>query len=455
MRKRLAALLCCALLSTALSSCGQTGAYQKNRELAAAGNVTLNLTGMTASYKAMESVIASFCKLYPNCTIQYEYVQDYSESMVTRLQNNDNVDLFLTNNITADSPFLPYALELKSQSAALDLSGTYEGLIRNFSLTAGGTESLYAVPLGGEVRGMYVNKTLLASLGLQVPSNYAELTACCQKLKEAGYVPMQGNPGSFGQLLMYPYVCNLIANASDYQAAYDRVSACEPGVSELFREPVSRLYDLMANGYYNYKYVETTYGAFTDAADETAVFGFLNIASADGGTPAKADDVGRVAFMPGVMSLKGQLDKARNDYHSGIDYTFILSPVGDDGGFAYLSPAAGIAVNKNSANTAWALEFLNYLFSPAVNKAFAAERNIIPNTADALDSIRSTFSVKADHICQLGQVTFGYVFYDVIKGTLTDVSKGNNPKYMQEDGTLYPLQHYMDTLESAFAGARG
>ena len=43
----------------------------------------------------------------------------------------------------------------------------------------------------------------------------------------------------------------------------------------------------------------------------------------------------------------------------------------------------------------------------------------------------------------------------MIKGTLTDVSKGNNPKYMQEDGTLYPLQHYMDTLESAFAGARG
>ena len=54
--------------------------------------------------------------------------------------------------------------------------------------------------------------------------------------------------------------------------------------------------------------------------------------------------------MPGAMSLKGVMAKVKEDYHSNIDYEFILSPVGDEGGFAYLSPAAGLAVNKNSTN---------------------------------------------------------------------------------------------------------
>jgi spermidine/putrescine-binding protein len=164
--------------------------------------------------------------------------------------------------------------------------------------------------------------------------------------------------------------------------------------------------------------------------------------------------VGKVAFMPGVMSFKSYLDKTRDDYHSGIDYEFILSPVGDDGGFAYLSPATGIAVNKNSSNTAWALEFMNYLFTRDVNKSFAKEQNIIPNTTDAMDIVKSTFKIDPNRICELGQVTFDYVFYDVMKKSYIDVSKANNPKYMQSDGTMYSLQHYMDALESALAAQR-
>jgi ABC-type Fe3+ transport system substrate-binding protein len=113
----------------------------------------------------------------------------------------------------------------------------------------------------------------------------------------------------------------------------------------------------------------------------------------------------------------------------------------------------GIAVNKNGANTAWALEFVNYLMSDKANRAYAARQNIIPNTGDAMDSINSAFSTPSDRVCQLGQVTFGYVFYDVMKKALMDVSKANNPKYMQADGTMYGLDHYMTELEGAFAKA--
>lgn len=453
MKKTAKIIVCSTLACIVFSACSSpvsssSSSYQVKKELLQAENTTLKLTGNTSSFKAMESVISSFHTLYPNCSIEYEYVQDYDKSMLTRLSNNDDVDLFVTNNITADSKYLPYALELSSHSDALSLADTYPGLIHNFTIS-GDNGGLYAIPFGGEVRGMYVNTTLLNSLGLSVPNNYEELLSCCSTLLENGYIPIQGNPSNFAVMLMYPYFANIIANASSYQETYDKVNNREAGISSLFKDPMAHLYTLVEKSYYNYKTVETDLKFFTDSTEYTAALNFLNIVTDSSGNSTKIDDIGQVAFMPGVMSLKNTLDKTKDNYHSAIEYQFILSPTADDGGFAYLSPSAGIAINKNSTKTAWALEFLNYLFSKDINKSFAQEQNIIPNTADALDIINQTFEIDASHISQLGQVTFDYVFYDVIKKALTDVCKGNNPKYMQTDGTMYSLDHYMDALEKA------
>ena len=133
----------------------------------------------------------------------------------------------------------------------------------------------------------------------------------------------------------------------------------------------------------------------------------------------------------GHMSLKTSLDKYKEDFHSDVEYEFILAPVGDEGGFAYMSPSEGIAVNKNGQNVDWALEFLNFLFSRQENSVYAKENSIIPNTKDAETYINKTFNMKGTRVTQLGQVSFDYVFYNVINKTLVDVSKANAPKYMR------------------------
>lgn len=443
----LCALLCMALTSCSSQNSGAQASYQTKKTLST-DEVKLTIVGSSTSFRALESVSSSFHELYPNCTVEYEYIQDYDKLLQTRLDHNENVDLFITNNITADSSNLPYALELSSQSDSLDLSDTYEGLIHNFTIS-GSDGGLYAIPLGGEVRGMYVNTTLLDTLGLKTPSNYSELLECCAKLKEKGYIPLQGNPNNFGAMLMYPYIANTIANADDYTSVYNTVNSRADGCSTLFQQPYERLYELVSKGYYDYKTVETNLGLFTNGTDSAAALNFLNVVTDSSNTTKKLDDIGQVAFMPGIMSLKNTIDKAKDDYHSSINYEFILSPVGDESGYAYLSPSAGIAINKNSSHTDWCLEFLNYLFSAEENKSFAEEQNIIPNTKDALTIIDNTFDVDEKHVSQLGQVTFDYVFYDVIKKSLTDVSKANNPKYMQSDGTMYPLSYYMNALDTA------
>lgn len=454
MKKIFALLLSCALVVSLFPGCGsgEKKGYARSSSLASGKEVTLTLVGHTPSFKAMESVISSFSNLYPNCTVNYEYLQDYEKSLMVRLSESpDSVDLFITTNIQKDSARLPYALDLNSEKDKLSLKDTFGGLVENFTLM--GAEQLYAVPMGGEIRGLFVNTTLLGTLGLSVPKNYTELLSCCKTLLDAGYVPFGGNPSNFGMLLMYPYVCSMVANASDYQAVFGRVSTCAAGVSEIFRLPMSRLYEIVKKGYYNYKYVETTYNRFTDGSDEEAVRGFLNITK-QGSNYSKADDVGAVAFMPGVMSQKESFDRAKEDYHSGIEYEFILAPVGDEGGYAYLSPADGIAVNRNSPRTEWALEFLNYLFTPDVNRSFARENDTIPNTSDALTYTAGILSVDSSRVSHLGQVTFGYEFYGIVKESVTAVSKSSNPKYFKSDGTMYDLEYYMSALESAFAAHR-
>ena len=450
MKKTVEVVISIVVASFFFIGCTKKASYKINKALSSTEHVRLNIVGSSSSFKSVEDAAISFSELYPNVTVEYEYLQNYKKLLLTRLDTNDNVDLFITTNILDDSPYLPYSLELKSQSDALNLSSTFEGFIRNFTITQDGRNELYAVPFGGEIRGLFVNKTLLASLGLSVPNNYSEFMSCCKKLKDAGFVPIQGNPGNTAQQLMYPYICNIIVNGGDYKNTYKKINDCEPGISELFREPLNRLYEIVASGYYNYKYVENTKGLFLDNISYTTVTNFLNIVQDKNGNYVKLDDIGQVAFLPTIMSLKNQIDKAKEDYHSNIEYEFILAPVGDDGGYAYLSPAEGLAINKKGANTKWALEFMNYLFSKDVNKKIAAGQNIIPNTTDAMEEVNSLFKIKPNQESELGQVSFDYGFYGIITKTLLDISKANNPKYMETEDKMYSFDYYMTELEKNF-----
>ncbi len=408
--------------------------------------------------KALEDIGHRFHEIYPNCTIEYEYLQDYYETLAKRLPEESNkLDLFFSSNVQEGSVVLPYSLELFSQSEALDLSETYEGMIKNFTYMNSDSNApaeIYAIPTGGELRGMFVNVTLLKSLNLSVPTNQQELLNACKVLSENGYVPLHGNPGSFGQQLLYPYVCNLIANSDDYQTKYQQLNSCEAGVSAFFEEPMSLMYQLIENKYYNYKYVENELAMFIDSSNEGIARDFLSIGMNESGEYYKKDDLGQVAFMPAPMTTSGTIAKTKEDYHSNIEYTFILSPVAEEGGFAYMSPAQGLVINKNSDQLDWALEFMNFFFTSQNNKAYAEEFGIIPNTSDALSYIENKFDIKENQISQLGQMTFDYGFYGIITKSLVEVSKANNPKYMKDETTLYDFSYYMDRLETRFEEQR-
>jgi ABC-type glycerol-3-phosphate transport system substrate-binding protein len=454
------------LFVSSLFSCSGNPSYSANGSLDASQEVSLTLCGASQSNLAIENVITAFEKIYPHCRVTYECLQNYNSSLAKRLTNNDSIDLFIADSISADASEgkpLSFAGDLY-QEKALDLSKTYQGLNENSALSTGDATKLYYLPFGGEIRGMFVNKTLLASQNLSIPTNYSQLLSCCKALAGADpktapspYLPLQGNPGSFGTYLMYPYICNLIANAADPDAVRAKINACEDGVEELFREPLKRLYDLTQGYYYNYGYAEDTLKNFTDGTGTTACYSFFNIRqNAETGLYEKKDNLGNVPFLPWTYSLKTMMEKTKVDFESTIDYEFVLSPVGDEGGFGYLSPSNWIALNKNSKQKAWALEFLNYLFSDEGNRLYAEYAGVVPNSDDALDFIKTTFNVPSDRVCDVGQASFDYPFYkNVISPTLVSASKSNREKYMQanSDGTYtaHPFDYYLAALKAAFA----
>ena len=455
MSKRIAAAVLVLMLAASLAAGCAVAPASAPEPTAAPEPVTLTVTGGWPDCRAIETAAREFTEEYPNCTIVYEYLQDYYASLEKRLTGEEQIDLFFTTNIQADSALLPYAADLNSL-APLDLSETFPGLIENFTFRQEeGPARLYAAPLGAEMRGLYINKTLLDSLGIAVPTDQASLLAACETLRQKGYIPFHGNPSDFAQTLLYPWVCNLIAHGEDPAAVYAKVNAREPGISELFREPFAFLYLLVEKDYYDYKKAQTDLGLFLETTDEDYSRDFLNVRK-NGDVFEKVDDVGQVAFLPSPISMNRVLEKTREDYHSEIEYLFVPAPVGKDGGYAYLSPAHGMGINKNSANVEWSAKFLNFLLQPEHNKGFAELFNVIPNTKGAFDYIDSLYDVPDDHISELGQVTFGYGFYDAVFKSLVETSKANNPKYMNTapDGStsLYPLDYYMGHLEDNLMG---
>ncbi len=458
MKKRIPALLLVVVLFAALlSGCESKPAAPTATATPAPAPVALTITGGWPDCRAIDEVAKLFTAQYPNVTIEYEYLQDYYASLEKRLSGDNTIDLFICGNMQDGTTCLPYALNLYDHKE-FDLSNTFDGLMQNYmyrGATADGKPALYSLPLGAEMRGMYVNKTLLDSLGLAVPTNQETLLAACETLKQKGYIPFHGNPGKFAQTLVYPWICNLIANADDPAAAHALVSERKAGVSELFAEPLSFLYELVEKDYYDYKKAQTDLTLFLDTTDEAYARDFLNIVKKDDAF-VKADDVGIVAFMPSPMSLDSTIAKTKDDYHSAIEYVFIPAPVAKDGGFAYLSPAHAIAVNKNSANLAWAVKFLDFLFKPENNKVFAKAFSVIPNTKEAFAYIASLYKTQGNHISHLGQVTFDYDFYGLVNAVIVDLSKANNPKYMIDDGAgglkLATYDSFVQMLEASLTG---
>ncbi|MDD3336297.1 MAG: extracellular solute-binding protein [Eubacteriales bacterium] len=457
MKKKLTKLIIAVVsIAMLLSICGCSSknetAYQALPGLDTSKQITIKIAIPYKTNKALNTVSNAFMNQYPNVSIQLQYVEDYDSNAV-ELFKDGSVDVILqkdvkyteytstdkksqkkvANGTTTDDFFYNFAAdtEINFSNTTADISDNYRHTMQNEA----GEELVYqyCYPIGGETRGVFVNKTLLAQYGLSVPSNYAEFLACCNKIKENGLIPIQGSPDSAAYGLGIAPAANYIVHN---EAALQKMAAAEVGVSEEFKETMSQLYELAKNRYFDYKTVEDM-GTFQASNELGQAEGFLGLMTDTTTFKVKAPEnqIGYVAFLPYLSSMETVIQTLIEEYSLKTEFTFICSPLNDakSNSPVYITPYYGVCINKNSENLVWLREFVNFLFTKENNTVYAQEASIIPNIPEALQYVAKAYGVNVDKdITLCGQIRFSdsYNGFTPVSKGLTSAFKCSALKYM-------------------------
>lgn len=353
---RAATLMCAAvMLASGLTACGSS---QKESASSASSASTAEQAGFTprldtkaavdleasvffGNFEALDQVINAFNEVYPNVTITYE--QNNGNQMVEYMKNNPNVDI-----VMVDTPNVRYAdwndsyvfdqlADLRAED--VDVSAVREEWLDVYTVDG----KLVAIPMGLKLSGIVVNKTLLENEGLSVPTNYAEFLDVCEKLKNAGYTPIQGpNDSVYGELAYNLAMTELGNDPALLEALNNGDEEAVTAMTGVF----DRLKELTEKGY-----IDTAVNAeYPDDNYDGAILKFF-----EGDVPFWVCDTEKVSGM------KKRESKSETFSANPFEYEFLYAPMADDGVCEFVEPWFGFAVSQNSDDYEYALEFLRFL----------------------------------------------------------------------------------------------
>lgn len=320
--------------------------------------VELNAAVFFGNFEALDQVINHFNEYYPNVAITYSQVGDTSDQQF--LADNPYLDIFMT------SPERGYPTEscVDLLGAGVDFSAVSDGILNGDTFEG----KVLALPMGLTLHGLVVNKTLLEKEGLSVPQTWEEFLTVLETLKQKGYTPIQGPTDAVSQLIYNAGMTMLSRDPALYKAVTEGDAA---GAAAL--EPVyERLFELYDKGYISDE-VNADYP--TDNYDG-AILKFF-----EGDVPFWVCDTEKVSGM------KKRESKSEAFSANPFEYEFIFEPMGDNGVYAFVQPWYGFAVNKDSQNSDYAVEFLRFMARQDELNTLASVKGV-PSVARVSDDTR-------------------------------------------------------------------
>lgn len=363
--KRILALSLVVLTLLSLCACGKKQTAFKPR-LDTQQTATLNIAGFMGNFEALDQAINAFAELYPNVTILYDHNTIFL--LPEYLRNNENTDIFMTDDRNVNRPDLPdtdameWCLDLSQED--MDMSAVLPEALKGCTVDG----KLVRLPLAMNPCGVVVNETLLKNEGLTVPTNYQEMLSCMQALKEEGYIPLQGSEQHLYGELMLNMAMNVLAADSE---AVEALRSGKAGAGNVMLPVFQRLEEIVSNGYTDYEQ-NCTYPA--DNYDGSILNFF------EGNVPFY------VCTSECVSGMKKRETKSETFAANPFTYSFVYPPVGDTGAYAYNESWYGFSVNKNSDNKDLAVEFLRFLMTPQWLSSMASIKgmpSVAVNDADA------------------------------------------------------------------------
>ena len=355
---RLAALLSAAVLLTALlaacapkaevssaSSEAASSAAAKQTafvpQLDTEAAVNLEVSGFFGNFEALDQIINAFNEYYPNVTVSYE--QNNGAKLVEYMKNNPSVDIVMVDdtNLRYSDWTEYYVLDRLADLSAenVDLSALQEDLLPYCTYDG----KVVDIPIGLNLSGMVVNETLLRKEGLEVPTTWQEFLDVCAALKEKGYTPIQGARTMVYSELVYNMA---MAELGSDPALIEALNNGDDTAVAAMETVYSRLQTLLDEGYtdpdLNAEYPDDNYdGAILRFFEGDVPFWVCNTEKFSG--------------------MKKRESKSETYSADPFDYEFIYAPLGDDGAYEYVEPWFGFAVNKNSDDYDYAIEFMRFL----------------------------------------------------------------------------------------------
>lgn len=200
------AWLCVALMLAAaalLAACGGSGGSEttggsEGGETTASSDSPVTIKWLThnpaetaASESAAEELVAKFNETHPDIEVERESISrdELNTVLKTRLQSDDAPDVFQYGTGPT------YAGALAQAGLIYPLDAAYKKYHWSFypwarkRMQFDGKQTM-GIPDQIEALGVYYNKDLFKELGLSVPTTFQEMEATCDKIKEAGKIPM-------------------------------------------------------------------------------------------------------------------------------------------------------------------------------------------------------------------------------------------------------------------------
>lgn len=345
MRKYLKAGIAGLLLAAALSitGCGSSDSSQKESaaftpKLDTEEKVVLNTSGFFGNFEALDQVTNDFNQYYPN--VEFNYEQISSEGYDEYLDANPNIDIIMTSEDVQNN----FEDRLKDQYVDLSKEDIDLSAIEVDMLKRGYHDNkLTSIPMGENISGLIVNKSLLEKEGLSVPENYDEFIKVLTALKKKGYTPIQGpNSKAYAELTQNMVFDTILSD----QKLYEDVIAGKESATEELQPVYDKLKVLMDKGFIDSKVNEE----YPDDNYDEAILKFF-----EGNVPFWVCNTEKVSGM------KKRESKSEAFQKDPFDYTFIYAPLGEKGAYAYKEPWYGFAVNKDAANRDYAVEFIRFL----------------------------------------------------------------------------------------------
>lgn len=324
--------------------------------------VALDLA-FTNSPDMVKALVSSYHEKHPSVTIETQYTEfsDYVKNIKLVMSSEDSPDIAQFNSGAMQSLIAANQLvPLDDYSEAYGWEDKFpvvglEQLTTNDDGRVFGTGSLFAVPAGMSLVGVYYNKELASQAGVtEPPKTLAEFEDALQKAKDAGQTPLAMGALDYGALHLWAELVNVLMPVEEYrQWVYGQEG------STIQTDGARRAAEIVA------EWAEKGY--FSEAANGTSE----NNAAANFAQ-------GKATFLVNGNWAAAQIADSLGD-KAGFFYMPPTEPTGPATGSGY---SVGFSISSHTEYPDVAANFLDFLSSPEAAK-IVSEGGFLPVNIEA------------------------------------------------------------------------